>query len=86
VTEGWLRQALVGTEIVAATGCAHRAVAVVTVAAVQRNVGARGDVGLPSFDGRIHGRLAQIWSVQQRMAAGWRHGGLVSLPKLWVVG
>uniref|UniRef100_A0A0E0EEU0 Uncharacterized protein n=1 Tax=Oryza meridionalis TaxID=40149 RepID=A0A0E0EEU0_9ORYZ len=60
--------------------------AVATVAAVQHSVGARGDVGLPSFDGRIHCRLGQILSVQQRMPVGWRHGGLASLPKLWVVG
>ncbi|EAY90936.1 hypothetical protein OsI_12550 [Oryza sativa Indica Group] len=46
-------------------------VTVATVAVVQRSVGARGDVGLPSFDGRIHGRLGQILSVQQRMLTGW---------------
>uniref|UniRef100_A0A0E0QPW6 Uncharacterized protein n=1 Tax=Oryza rufipogon TaxID=4529 RepID=A0A0E0QPW6_ORYRU len=62
------------------------AVAVAMVAAVQRSVGAHGDVGLPNFDGRIYGRLGQILSVQQRMPAGWQHGGLASLPKLWVVG
>jgi hypothetical protein len=59
------------------------------VAAVQQSVGARGDIGLPNFDGWIYGRLGQILSVQQRMPAGWRHGvvggglGLVARGTMW---